>query len=53
MSYFIFGSGARIQEKRDSNPKEDVVSKYESKVDHFGDPFAFGSRNLAFHLWRI
>ncbi|KAM7485097.1 hypothetical protein LguiA_001106 [Lonicera macranthoides] len=45
--------GPRIQEKRDTNPKEDVVSKYESKVDHFGDPFGSGSGNLAFHLWWI
>ncbi|KAM7463067.1 hypothetical protein LguiA_031188 [Lonicera macranthoides] len=40
----------RIQEKRDANPKKDVVPKYENKASGTRSPLASGSRNLALHL---
>lgn len=43
-------AGPRIQEKRDANPKKDVVPKYENKASGTRNPLASDSCNLAFHL---
>lgn len=43
-------TGPRIQDQRDPDPKEDVVSKYEDKAGCFWYTTASGFDNLAFCL---
>lgn len=52
MILFIY-QGTRIQETRDTNTAQDVVSEYEDKTGRARDPPLLSPRNLAVCLPRL